>query len=235
MKTLLKITLMAFLLSASLLFADVTVGTIDPNAGNCYPFSCNDSGTSVGQSIDYLQVFSSSAFPGTITVTNMEWYIAPNFQGTGLAIGGSYTFYWGYGGVVGALNTNLGANYTSGPNLIGTGVIPVGGIDETGGLTLSGFSFTYDPTLGNLLVEVVVNNQDNVPNNGANAYNAVMVESGTLSSRAYCLTNFSCFADNTALVTTFSTGPTIPEPGTLMMFGSGLLGLAGVARRKFMR
>ena len=28
---------------------------------------------------------------------------------------------------------------------------------------------------------------------------------------------------------------TVPEPGTLMMFGSGILGLAGVTRRKFMR
>ena len=114
MKTTLKLLTLFVLLSASLLYADVTVGTINPSTGNCYPFSCNDSGTSVGQSIDYLQVYSSSAFSGPITVTNMEWYIAPNFQGTGLAIGGAYTFFWGYGGVIGGLSTNLGSNYTSG-------------------------------------------------------------------------------------------------------------------------
>src|SRR5664279_6207101 len=95
MKTLLKITMMALLLSTSLLYADVTVGTINAGSGNCYPFSCNDTGTNVGQSIDYMQVYSSSAFSAPITVTDLRWYIAPNFVGTGLAIGGAYSFYWG--------------------------------------------------------------------------------------------------------------------------------------------
>jgi hypothetical protein len=37
-----------------------------------------------------------------------------------------------------------------------------------------------------------------------------------------------------ALDTTFNGTPATPEPGTLVMFGSGLLGLASIAHRKFL-
>ena len=30
-----------------------------------------------------------------------------------------------------------------------------------------------------------------------------------------------------------SFGPSVPEPGTFVMFGSGIIGLAGLVRRKF--
>jgi len=36
--------------------ATVTVGF--HNTGNCYPFLCNDSGISSGQSIEYQQVYA---------------------------------------------------------------------------------------------------------------------------------------------------------------------------------
>ena len=41
-------------------------------------------------------------------------------------------------------------------------------------------------------------------------------------------TNYEVGIDNF----TISGGPTVPEPGTLVMFGSGILGLAGLLRRK---
>jgi hypothetical protein len=44
----------------------VTIGNF--NTANCYPFMCNDSGTNVGQSIDYERVFGGASFGGAVTI-----------------------------------------------------------------------------------------------------------------------------------------------------------------------
>src|SRR5208282_5607098 len=64
--------------------------------GNCYPFMCNDSESSTGQSIDYQQVFAPSAFSGTTTVNSITWYFTPVFPNSYNAIGGTYDIYLGY-------------------------------------------------------------------------------------------------------------------------------------------
>ena len=48
---------------------------------------------------------------------------------------------------------------------------------------------------------------------------------GTIPSEAFTLTG-------TGTSTTTTTGGTVPEPSSIMLFGSGILGLAGVLRRK---
>jgi hypothetical protein len=68
------------------------------------------------------------------------------------------------------------------------------------------------PFTADLLLEVDVTNQDNVANGSGNGYNWADF-TGIQVARAYCLTNVGC----------------------LVMFGSGLIGLAGIARRRFMR
>ncbi len=234
MKTTVKGLMLLVVLSAGILMhADVTVGTFV--TGNCYPLMCNDSGTSSGQSIDFQQVYTHSAFSGPTTINAITWYYDTMDGGNAIAIGGTYTFEWGYAafGSVNNLSTNLAGNYISGPNVIGTATIPVGGIPDDPTLTLSGFApFTYDPSLGELLLEIIVTDQDNVPNFSGNGYNQ-SDNTGSVTSRAYCLTNVGCVADGNGLVTTFGTqSSTTPEPGTLVMFGSGILGLAGVLRRK---
>jgi hypothetical protein len=223
----------ALMLGQSLLRADVTVGT--DNNGNCYPFMCNDSGTSVGQSIDYEQVYASTAFTGPQTIDSIEWYFASVFGGNDVVLGGNYEFEWGYAAsnAVGNLSSALASNYTSGPNLIGTGVIPAGGTNYGAILTLSGFTpFTYDPSLGDLLLEIVVTDQDNVPNGSGNGYNE-SDDAGAETSRAYCITGSGCVADAAdGLVTTF--GTSVPEPSSVVLLGTVAFAV-GLRLRKALR
>src|SRR5271166_816986 len=185
----------------------VTVGNY--NTGNCYPFMCNDSGTNVGQSIDYQQVYGSTAFPSitpgsAATIDSITWTFASQFGGNAIAIGGTYTFEWGYAALnsVNNLSSTLANNYiNNSETLIGTATIPAGGVNDNPTLTLSGFTpFTYDPSLGNLLLEIIVTNQDIVANGSGNGYNEAD-SNGNVTSRVYCLGsgNTNCIADSNGL------------------------------------
>lgn len=235
MKATLKLLTLIALLSMTLMLhaASVTVGNYD--SGNCYPFMCNDSGTNVGVSIDYQQAYASSAFSGPLTVNSISWYFASQFGGNDTVLGGNYSFYWGYSAVGLGLGSSLAANYSGAPSFLGTASVPAGGANYGAVLTLSGFGpFTYNPGQGDLILEIVVDTQDIVPNGSGNGYNEADY-TGATTVRDYCFggaTTGCTGAGLGALVTTF-TGTTTPEPGTLVLFGSGLLGLASIARRKF--
>ena len=129
--------------------------------------------------------------------------------------------------------TNLASNYNGASNLIGTASVAAGGVNYGTTLTLTGINFTYNPAGGDLILEIVVDTQDNVANNSGNGYNWADY-TGAVTTRAYCITNKGCAAGNGALDTTFNGQSAVPEPGSLMLLGSGILGLAGFARRKFM-
>ncbi len=54
--------------------AGPTLGS--PDSGNCYPFNCNDSGTSTGQSIDYFEIYRAGAFSGPINISSISFFDA---------------------------------------------------------------------------------------------------------------------------------------------------------------
>ena len=211
--------------------AQITVGTFD--TGNCYPFMCNDSGTSVGQSIEYQQVYSSAAFsmPVAITSETFYWQGAQIFGGSDTLLGGSYLFSLSttaapVNGLSSTLASNLGPD--NAPVLLFS--VPAGGQSFGTSFTFhNAVPFFYNPGLGNLLLDVTVSNQDVVPNGSGNSYNDDD-STGSVTSRAYAFTGSPVgSADSNGLVTTFNA---VPEPSAFLPL-AGLLGLGGLLRRKF--
>ncbi len=233
MKTLIKVLMLASLLWASTLLhaGSLTIGTYD-NA-NCYPFTCNDSGTSSGTTMTYEQVYAAGDFPGKVHIDSVTFNLASFFGGNNLLLGGSYTFFWGYAapGSVNNLSTSLPSNFVGGPFFVQTFSVPAGGSNFGPFLTFNfNNPFAYIPADGDLLLGVTARNQDNVPNGSGNSY-LEADDTGSDTSRAYCIGNGGgCFADSLGLVTTFDYAA--PTPDSLVLTCTGLLTLAGAFRWK---
>ena len=222
MRTTIKGLMLMSLLSAGILLhaGDITIGTY--TNGNCYPLMCNDSGTNSGITMDYQQVYASTAFPGTVNINSVTFNLASFFGGSDMILGGKYTFEVGYASSL-SLGTNLVSNYILGPTVVGTFSIPAGGLPFGSSYTFSFNQFTYNSSLGNLLLEIIANGQDNVPAGSGNSYMEAD-ETGSATTRAYCIEDAGCFVDQIGLVTTFGI---VPEPGSLLVLLPGLVGLAG--------
>lgn len=201
---------------------NVSVG--EASSGNCYPFGCF---TYEGGTL-YQQVYTASAFSTPVSIH------ALGFANYGAAGGdlGDATFsieFFLTSRPSNALSSDLASN--RGDFLGNFGSFQIAGLAPSN-LTLTGTAFNYDPSLGNLLMQVTTLSVSRTAD-----YRSYFVADhvGEDTSRAF--TN----ADGThtgigALRTTFTVTPlsAVPESATwaMMLAGFGLMGSALRTRRK---
>jgi hypothetical protein len=220
-KCLLAMCLLVTVLPFKAAFADTILAENGGHAAfNLIPF-----GSDAGDS-RYQQVYSSSLFSGPVEITSLAFSPEDSALYSANVQLRMTTTMLG----VGNLNQDLDSNFTiplttvlSDPNFSEN----VTGGSESFSLVFNLTTpFIYDPAQGNLLFDLLISDQSvSLPFSRSG--------DGPNLSRANNTEVFGNGADGVGLRTLIGYQP-VPEPGTFVLLGSSLIGLAGTLHRKLL-
>lgn len=207
-----KAALLCFASAGTLLGSSLTVGS--DNGANTFPFG----GPVFGNpGTEYQEAYASSNFAGPTLISGIDFFQA----GSGDLYAGTYTLSLSVisNSIDTLSSTDLASNF--GPDNTVFDTVFLSGA-APGELSFTGTPFLYDPSQGNLLLNISI--AGGTPGSGPAA---AFEENGGLGDNLARYQNFgSANGLGWGLVTEFdSASSAVPEPGMLAVLCCGLVGM----------